>query len=371
MDSRMKTRICGLFVMLGSSLLNAQLVPLPRVEQRWEGGTVITTRLRERSFTIASPDKRTIIKAPPDATDLHWAEGGAWCLRKINGDRDLYFTQDGKAWDLFSRFNVGDAKVVHCLPLGGDRFFMISIPTKPFVLGLVMSPLAVGRFSKDHGIRVEGLVDLGLGLVQRIPISKDPKSTPIVSMRGLARAAFPVIFSDSSFIPLPDGFALLSDQAGIFWIFDERGALKREVRLFKSITNEKLKEWDKIEHAVLGCQPTSQGTILIASRPEDAVLLAREGFPRDETLEMFKDPAQRARIERLENDSLRAYPELEWWTLDPAEGRIWSTPSPQNTQSRFMSRDQVAAFQFRFLPNGNLVFTDEDPTKRPAAASTK
>ncbi|HJW34120.1 MAG TPA: hypothetical protein VJ505_12195 [Holophagaceae bacterium] len=367
----MKTRLFAFILVLGGSLLQAQLVPLPRVEQRWEGGTVITSRLRERSFTISSPDKRTIIKAPPDATDLHWAEGGAWCLRKINGDRDLYFTADGKSWDLFSHFNVGDARVVHCLPLGGDRFFLIAIPSKPFVLGLAMSPLALGRFNKDHGIKIEGLVDLGLGLVQRIPNSKDAKAAPAVSMRGLAKAAFPVIFSDSSFIPLPEGFALLSDQAGIFWIFDDRGALKREVRLFKSVTNERIKEWDKIEHAVLGCQATSQGTILIASRPEDAVLLAREGFPRDETIETFKDPAQRARIERLENDSLRAYPELEWWTLDPAEGRIWPTPAPQNTQSRFMSRDQVAAFQFRFLPNGNLVFTDEDPTSRPATPSPK
>lgn len=342
--------------------------PKPRVEQRWEAGTLITTRHRERSFTRTSQGIQTTFKAPANTVDLHWADGQAWCLRKIDGVRDLFHSVDGKAWTLFAHFNIGGARVVRCLPLGNDRFFMIAIPAMPFVQGISMSPFAIGRFDPDHGIRVQSLVDLGLGLVQRIP--QDPKATPRVQISGLAVVAFPIIFSDTPFIPLPDGFALLSDQAGIFWIFDERGSLKREVRLFRGITNERLKE-GTLEHAVLGCQPTSQGTILIASRHEDAVLQAQVLFHREDTLETFRDPVLRAHNERLEDESVRAYPELEWWTFDPSEGRIWPTAAPRATPTRFLNREHLSAFQFRFLPDGNLAFGDEDPDPRPSDKPAK
>lgn len=351
--------------------LRAQIVPARQDEMTWDGPRVVVSHRETRTFRFHAPGQGspTELRAPESSWDLHFREGAAFCLRKeAEGARQdarvLLMSTNLQAWTRYGSFQDKEAHLLHCYPLDDHRFFLVALPSKPFRLGNKVSPFAIGRMNQGGNIETLELTNLGF-----------PKPL-LVKTRADRFALDPAyeylhtaILHPSPFVPLRDGFALVADQVGVFWIFDGKGRMRKRIKLYNSVSEERLAQRDSLEQAVLGCQPREDGQILIASRTEEAVLNARRQFPRDESLEAFRDPEARKEAARQEQKSLEAFPELKWHLLDPDAGTVNPCDPPLKVKDHFDEVSEISRFKFRFLPNGNLRFGDEDPA--PASRDSK
>jgi len=125
---------------------------------------------------------------------------------------------------------------------------------------------------------------------------------------------------------------------GIYWSVSlENGSLKGPDRLYSGITDQVINGTTRIIRPVINVQPDMNGKIIIAARPEQAVLeggaLAKA---QEEKLEAMvksqKDmnPADmKASYKTLVNEVYIQYPFVKWFRLDPRNLSIQSIdPSP-------------------------------------------
>lgn len=361
-------KACSLAALLGCPL-QAQLMPARQDEMVWDGAKVVLSHSSTHTFRVYSPGEGPIqeFKAPDSSWDLHYLDGTAYCVAKEPygtkpDTRVLWMSTNLRNWNRYGSFQDKEAHLIHCYPLADHLFFMIALPSKPFRQGRTVSPFAVGKLNEAGNIEIKELTNLGFpqAILQKIP-AKAGETQERFALRPAYEYLHAAILSPTPFVRVDEGFILTADHVGLFWLFDSKGRLRKRIRLFSSVTEERLADRDTLEHAVLGFQPRGDGQVLIASRTESAFLHAREKYPRDESLETMGKADVQKENARQEQKSLAAYPELKWWLLNPEDGSLSEAEPPLKVKDHFDDVAELAKFKYRFIPNGNLRFGEEDP----------
>jgi hypothetical protein len=318
-----------------------------------------------------------VLKAPTDSHGITFGNGAAWVIKKEvrPGAKPvwaLFSSTNFQSWIRYAGIQDKGARTLHCFPLEEGEFLLFSTPGNPYRLGKHASPIAIGSSNQSGEIQTKSFLDLGLGEevleARKIP---DGESAAPFRVKSKFNSLLPLLFSEAPFVKLPTGFALVSDHPGLIFVFGPRGQFKRMIRLFPSLTDDRLRNLETLEHAILGFQPTDDGRILVASRSEEAVLNARIRFPRDNSLDAYKNPESAKENARQEKLSVEAYPALVWWSVDPSTGQVTSVEPPLKVSGHFNSPEQISAFRFSILPSGNLLFGDPGQAQSEPGVNSK
>ncbi len=266
----------------------------------------------------------------------------------------LYRCIDFKTWEVNATYQaeLGRANAIH--HLSGKRYFLVSGP-ECFFMGKKFSPYAIGEINDNGFLRVTELVDLDLK--EPLVISVPPKAgdnLPKGEFNPKYSALLAMLITNP-LIRYPGGLALLARRPGYIWLFDDQtGALRRSIRLFSGVTEEKLGPPHQLEWAILGCQPRPSGHLLIASRDEGAVLSAMDAYPTKKNLKYLDNAAQQKINIEQDQANLSRWPTIRWWDVDPATGTITEEQPPLNVPDRIWDLQIFHNFRFRFKPDGNL-----------------
>lgn len=344
--------------------IQAQVVPAPRREGVWDGSHVVVCDARARRIYDFAQDGMPprVLEAPEGAQGLTYGHGAGWMLRRDSRPDArqawmLYTSPGLRAWTPYAALQDRNARTLRCHPLEGGRFLLISTPAAPYRLGRRVGPIAIAAVNGSGELEVQELVDLGIegGILET---QRRPGAPAGFQLRASLDHLADLFFANAPFVRLSEGFALVADRSGLVWSFTARGRLRRVLRLFPSVNDERLRSLDTLEHAVLGFQPTQDDRILMATRSETAVLNAMVKFPRNETLEGWQRPEVQKENQRQEQASVEAYPALEWWSVDCGAGTVTRVDPPLKVRETFDSPAQINQFTFAFLPSGNLLFSD-------------
>jgi hypothetical protein len=137
------------------------------------------------------------------------------------------------------------------------------------------------------------------------------------------------------------------------------------VKIYSNVNETRLRRNDLMQ-CITGAQARSDGYLLVSSHSEDYVLEGRSFGPWKENADLWftADTPQAdvdANIRKYQenaNATLRAYPEVFWWRLDPATGQIQRERPPENVPDRVDSVGKLLNFNWCFRPDGSLKFRD-------------
>lgn len=344
--------------------LQAQVQNKPQDWMVWDGNRVVVVEHDDsRSLRIESPEGQGSathkLKGPDNTTILDFKDGAAWASVRGSSNNPkathLYRSLDLKTWEVNATYLGEHGRAWAIYHLDGKRYFMVSGPS--FFSGQnEFSPFAIAEINDKGFLTLSSLVNLDLkeplaipttpkGVIPQGPAVFNPKYSSLLSM-----------FIASRMIRYPGGLALVAKKPAYFWLFDDQsGALKRCVKLFSGVTEEKLGPPQQLEWAILGCQPRPNGHLLVASREEDAVLYAMAGFPTQKNLNNINDEAQHKLNHDQDAASLQNWPRILWWDIDPKTGTITEEQPPHNVPSQIWDLRIFHDFKFRFKPDGNLL----------------
>lgn len=359
-----KTAFRFLTASLAALGLSAQVLPSDPVPMFWGPAGELIRHASGALRVEAPPSRPTLARVIPLAPDLehvHVEGGWFWANRKVRrpGGLEIHVlrSENGSQWHFVARWVPGKGQpVCRILALGPD--FLATSAMAPFQHGERQSRAAVLAQGRGDALHVKRLVDLG------------SKHTP----QGI-------------FVPwvvaVPDGWALVHFRTGHLWTVRAVGdhIQDRAFKLLASVPDRALAGNMDLEVAVLGCQPSPTGELLIATRSGEAVIKGREWAkalnpelgrptwidpsimkdPRPQSREMF-DRALEAygkRQDAIEAEVapkvLEAFPDLLWWELDVREGSLRRREPPPGAPTRIGSVEVLKAFRFRFAVDGNLI----------------
>lgn len=342
--------------------LDAQVQNKPQDWMTWDGNRVVTIGYYDsknmRIESIEAQGSLSVqLKAPENALHMEFKDHAAWATVRGTNPRAtyLYRSLNLKTWEVNASYQgeSGRANAIH--HLDGKRYFLVSGPSG-FYLKDKFSPYAMAEINDKGFLVLTELINLDLKepLIFRVPPGAND-STPKGDFNPKYSALMAMLF-ETPMIRYPGGLALVARRPGYVWLFDDQtGALKRSVKLFSAVTEEKLGPPHQLEWAILGCQPRMNGHLLIASREEAAVLTALEAYPTRKNLKFLEDEAQQKVNLDLDQASLSRWPQILWWDLDPATGTITEEQPPQNVPDRIWDLEMFHNFRFRFKPDGNLL----------------
>ena len=158
----------------------------------------------------------------------------------------------------------------------------------PVGLGRETSLFAWARENRQGLLKVVGLAPMGLdeGLVS--PTVKPEGGTPGSDGWNLSdrmsitqvRPKYRMVHPDFT-VRTPEAMVLVSGQTGYAWVAKVKGEQPelKLVKILPVVTEKRLENSDQLEWAVMGAQPMPDGRVLVATRSEEAVLLARKLDP--------------------------------------------------------------------------------------------
>lgn len=144
---------------------------------------------------------------------------------------------------------------------------------------------------------------------------------------------------------------------GLFWVFDEKGSMKRLLRLYPNLSDERLEAEPPLwSGAVLGAQPKADGTLLISAL--DAKLIEMGAILYSHRPPTTWLPTYQQNQKLVLQELLRSDPRVTWYVLDPADGQIRMELPPQGLPETVASERAFHDFNWVFQPNGHLRFFD-------------
>lgn len=161
-----------------------------------------------------------------------------------------------------------------------------------------------------------------------------------------------------------DGYIYLVERnAGLIWMIDrEDGHVRRQIRVCECVTAERLKKKD-YWMAVLACEPTPEGDLILACRSEEAVVdlksiesmrLAEERVGQATDTPEGQNTLTRA-FELLAA-AMKAHPEVRWLKLDSVEGKLSRMDPPPGAPERVENLPELMGFNFFTGPGGGISF---------------
>ncbi len=346
-----------------SFCLNAQVQNKHQDWMTWDDSRVVTIGYSEsKILRIESPvalgSSAIQLKAPENSLVMEFKDHAAWATAKGSTKNPqnayLYRSIDLKTWDVNATYQGGNGRCVAIHHLDGKRYFLVSGPGC-FYLGNKFSPYATAETNDKGILSITELVDLGLKeplAIQSRPLAGDPGPKCEFNPKYTALLA---MLLGNPMLRYPGGLVLVARRPGYLWVFDDRsGALKRNIKLFSGVTEEKLGPPNRLDWAILACQPRPNGHLLIASRDEAAVLTGMDAYPTKKSLQYLDDEVQQKANVEQDQLSLNRWPSIHWWDVDPATGTITEEQPPQNVPDRIWDLRMFHNFTFRFKPDGNL-----------------
>lgn len=359
------TALILLLSLLVGGRLFGQTFPKEQGDLFWNGRNLICSdagEIRIESVNLAPRQ----LKIPADFHCVHFADGFYWANQDIRTAREreirVLRSSDGIHWHTHTKWVVSKDHPGCRIFALGSSFVGISVMA-PFPGDAPRSMIAVLEEGRTSALEVKNTIDMKTS--GHVPSLFVPKV-----------------------VQISDGWAIVNFRTGHIWTIQasEGGYRTRAAKLFDKIKDEALDALEGVESPILGCQPNSNGSLLIVSRSEDAALharryakqLRRELDPEQAKPgygfldpELRKDPSAetRAKIEKHFDDLaarkkalddqigpkvLDAYPELLWWIMDPSNGRIKACPVPEGAPSKLLSIDIFEKFRFRFQLDGTV-----------------
>lgn len=270
--------------------------------------------------------------------------------KTVDGSLEAWISEDLQGWRKVDTLSKASCKGVwRLIPLEGDKFLVAARYRCVMTVKGASGPLAIGRMEKGELV-LESLVDLGLkpsyvaGWVEGHPRTHD------------AWSFLENMLMTGQWLQSGDHWNWVDAHTGSVLTFTNKGRLVRRTRLYRSPGEEAWKGPGFLNYtsAILAAQPTRDGDLLIAARTEDTVCLANTYLETDDSLEAFQDEARRKRNLRMEDERLKAFPEVVWWEYSPVRGTFHEVPAPRNVASRLPTRAAFEAFTFRMKVDGNL-----------------
>jgi hypothetical protein len=190
-----------------------------------------------------------------------------------------------------------------------------------------------------------------------------------------------------SVVQISQGWAVVNSRTGHIWLVRDGGEQVkiRTTKLYGSVKDSAIQNLGSIDPPILGCQPTLDGTLLIAARSEEAVLKApefREAARKAHPIPALGkgladlDPSQsgpnpqmeaklkslsqqlQARTTTVEGPLLAMFPEVVWWELDPTTSLFTKVSAPPGAPEQLLTPEVYRAFRFRFDVKGRMVVCD-------------
>jgi hypothetical protein len=342
----------------------AQLLPAEQPKIFWRANDLVVIKDGFCTVQLRSNGKSRSFKLPADFRDVHATEDGFWANRMTgqDGSRDnqIHFSPDGIHWHLQAVWPVrGTAP--NCRIFALKNCFFAVATGQPFTQGKSSSHFGVLRQTKGSHLELDSLLQMGIG-----------KSVP-----------------DWIFVPpviqTAEGWAVVNIRTGHVWLAKEGepGQVQlRMAKLFGSVKDESIQKLGSIDPPILGCQPAPDGSLLVASRSEEAVLKApdfrrqlRKGKPEPplgdalNSVDLSRqgpNPEVQAKLQEItkhlenritsvESPILEAFPDLMWWELSPATGKFTKVSTPAGAPGKLLTPELFRGFCFRFDFKGNLV----------------
>lgn len=330
--------------------------------------------LEETELTLPSP------KGDPRSSGLphvsyngwdgsrHWAVyAGPRSTTRQHGDHyplALYASEDGRKWNLEGTWRQPWFSGASMVPLENGRFlaFVSTPPRETASAGKAPAHLVHPYFILERkGDRLVERDWMEPGL--KLPLYKG------TWMRGghLRDALqYPNFNYSPSELHLAGKWIFhVWMSTGLIAVFDARdGHLARTAWIY-SVDETALRS-GRVGWAVLGYQVRPDGSLLLATREEAAVIAPREIHmnPLGQTDAMDHDAI--TRYLRDASEAIKVYPRVRWWTFDPDTGELHQESAPEGVPDRVDSVAAMLGFEhLRYHADGSLSFTHQKP-KTPA-----
>lgn len=392
--------------------------PGPRDTYGWDGLRLLRRPSTERKVYVCEPGKpgeRLLLELPTlpgdgpksaFATSYAFQEGAHWLHQRVEvpgegGTRKgvkVLRSEDGRSWEEAARFLSTPERTAPSNPLPvGKRLWLAHAGFQRFELQGRHSPLALITSRADGGFEVDTLVDMG---------ARDPGAPGFGTQLFAGRP-----------LPVPGGWVVVHLPTGSLWAFTatEGGSVRtRQARVFDSVT-ERLDHNLPFASVILDAQVDRDGTVLLATRTEEAVLkepayLEEYAAPKAKApqkgslasrslaggkgsalptgvspqgkgldLESVRQQMEAALAEKLDENSpenrarakaldlaAKRFPEVLWWRFDPVTGKLAKEDLPF-AQTLLRDGKDLKAFWFHVAVDGRLVMRDGSPRADVAA----
>lgn len=275
---------------------------------------------------------------------------------------------DFKTWEAFGDIPPSLGPIRGLIPLDEGRLFVFSglgflqIDKIPFPFAILEQ--VEGNLRTREGVTLDFGDPMERPTLQPIG-SRNPA---LVNNRKFLVLKNLLFESPRPILQLGDRFMVVSRHMGTFWVFDSKGRLKKRVQLFETENDNVFANIWKYERAILGCQTTPEGKLLVASRSKEAFFFGKDWFPifKEGTKELLH-PELGARNERT---SQTTFPDIYWWEVDPIECRATRISAPPNAPQNLESVNPGSTIGITFRADGMPLFKVEGDLKAGQQRST-
>lgn len=356
----------GAIVMLVGLLgapVRAQVPPLaPAPLQFWNQTEIISAQLESPiKITLESKTaKSRTLELPTKAIGYEFYDGIHWIYQREQHENkkfiNLYASKDCKTWERMAFFEIKNHFFPSWIrPLPNDAFLVGFF--SPIYDGNRYGLFAIARKNSHGELQIQSVVDLNLqfDLLSDEAKSKRPARLTLEDLRPSYKSL--AMLATAPAYRVHDYIIFSMPQQGRFWIFDgKRQTIARTVDLNPFLDEARFSEVDRLPWCVLGCQPTPDGRLLIATRDPQALAAETETSlaPAIRTVHDFMNESLQEAAKRALAISLKLHPDIAWWTLDPETGRLQREEPPTSFIQRFEGVKDYLRFNFRFKPDGNL-----------------
>ncbi len=336
-----------------------QLNPAIQPEMAWKDRNVVLSY--HNYFEVFNPDKSAAItiQVPPNTIDNRFAQDYFWVVQDDPSSNRLRIcrSEDGKNWEYVASWHTDNNMVGNGIrrrfylhPLAEDTFLLVcNANSKWFKINGVPCPIVIAKVNSKKELKITRAVDLGLH--EQLGWIKNGEFVFNEHYFWFLSCTI-----NRPFLTVGDKVFLAFRRIGTFIEIRPNGNLGKIFRVIPGLDEKATADPDSYDWAVLCAQPTMNNDILVLARSSDGVLEGRKRFPRIYSLESMQNKISRDANNTADESALKAYPEMDWWMLDPENGNTYRSASPQNVPTFFTSIQEFSKFVFYINPKGNLVF---------------
>lgn len=270
------------------------------------------------------------------------------------------YDQETRTWETEPLGTLSWPHLLKLIPLSDRVLLAVAMRSNDFMEHGRRYPFAIFKRTPSKTFQLDHVLDAGFS---RPALNEQGVWTyPVLSTLWVTAHAYAC--GDHTVVASPHG---------LFWVFDAKGRLRRHHTLFPCLDENTLRKGHLWPGAVLRCQPTRDGDLLISALSLDAVTQATQEV-REEDPVRFNGPTQASRdhFEKRERQAFARIlgngPVVDWFTLDPQQGTLSPIAPPKGLPGVIHSRQAFDQFNWVFKPDGNLHMFSEEQWKKEIEA---